>query len=72
LKLPADKSISHRAALLAAMGSEPARTRNFLNAADTNSTLAAVRRLGAHVEARANDLVVHGTSGRRRPWRGAM
>jgi 3-phosphoshikimate 1-carboxyvinyltransferase len=45
-----DKSISHRAALLAAMGDEPVRITGFLDAADTNSTLAAVEALGALVE----------------------
>jgi 3-phosphoshikimate 1-carboxyvinyltransferase len=47
---PADKSISHRAALLAAMGTGPVRIENYLHAADTDATLDAVRRLGAVVE----------------------
>ena len=34
---PPDKSISHRAALIAAMNDEPVRVRNYLDAADTNS-----------------------------------
>ncbi|HEX7289748.1 MAG TPA: 3-phosphoshikimate 1-carboxyvinyltransferase [Conexibacter sp.] len=50
LRVPADKSISHRAALFGAMSSGPVRVRNFLDAADTNSTLAAVQALGAGVE----------------------
>ena len=52
LRAPADKSISHRAALLGAMASEPVRIENYLHAADTNSTLAAVRALGSLVEVR--------------------
>ena len=44
LRVPADKSISHRAAIIGAMASEPVRIRNYLDAADTNSTLAAVAR----------------------------
>ena len=48
--VPADKSISHRAALIGAMASEPVRVRNYLDAADTRSTLAAVTQLGAIVE----------------------
>ncbi len=47
---PADKSISHRAALIGAMASEPVRIVNYLDAADTRSTLAAVGALGAIVE----------------------
>jgi 3-phosphoshikimate 1-carboxyvinyltransferase len=47
---PADKSISHRAALFAAMCDEPVAVRNYLDSADTMSTLDAVRSLGAGVE----------------------
>ena len=53
LASPADKSISHRAAIIGAMASEPVRIRDYLDAADTSSTLAAVRELGAIVEQRA-------------------
>ncbi|HEX8646130.1 MAG TPA: 3-phosphoshikimate 1-carboxyvinyltransferase [Thermoleophilaceae bacterium] len=47
---PADKSISHRAALFAAMSDEPVTIRNYLTAEDTLSTLDAIRALGAAVE----------------------
>jgi 3-phosphoshikimate 1-carboxyvinyltransferase len=47
---PADKSISHRAALFAAMCDEPVVVRNYLDSGDTMSTLDAVRSLGAGVE----------------------
>ncbi|HEX2071838.1 MAG TPA: 3-phosphoshikimate 1-carboxyvinyltransferase [Thermoleophilaceae bacterium] len=47
---PADKSISHRAALFGAMSDEPVAISNYLDAADTRSTLEAVLRLGAGVE----------------------
>jgi len=60
LRVPADKSISHRAAIIAAMASEPARVRNYLDAADTRSTLAAVTQLGAIVERRAEGLLIRG------------
>jgi 3-phosphoshikimate 1-carboxyvinyltransferase len=56
-----DKSLSHRAAILAAMGSEPVRVVNYLDAEDTNSTLGAVHALGALVERRNGDLVVRGS-----------
>jgi 3-phosphoshikimate 1-carboxyvinyltransferase len=58
---PPDKSISHRAAILGAMASEPVRIANFLAAADTASTLDAIRALGALVEERDDELVVRGT-----------
>jgi 3-phosphoshikimate 1-carboxyvinyltransferase len=61
LRAPADKSISHRAALLGAMSSEPVRIERYLHAADTDSTLNAVRALGALVEVHGDDLVVRGT-----------
>jgi 3-phosphoshikimate 1-carboxyvinyltransferase len=62
LRVPADKSISHRAALFGAMSSGPVRVRNYLHAADTDSTLAAVQRLGARVEPRGarGDFTLHG------------
>ena len=61
LRPPPDKSISHRAALLGAMASEPVRIERFLQAADTESTLAAVRALGALVEVRGEEVIVRGT-----------
>jgi 3-phosphoshikimate 1-carboxyvinyltransferase len=57
---PADKSISHRAAIIGAMASEPVRVVNYLDAADTRSTLAAVRRLGALVEHHDHELRIRG------------
>jgi 3-phosphoshikimate 1-carboxyvinyltransferase len=50
LRPPPDKSISHRAALIAAMGEGETAIEGYLDAADTRSTLAAVRALGATVE----------------------
>ena len=51
LRPPSDKSISHRAAILAAMGEGRTRVAAYLDSADTRSTLAAARALGARVEA---------------------
>jgi 3-phosphoshikimate 1-carboxyvinyltransferase len=61
LRAPADKSISHRAALLGAMAAEPVRIERYLHAADTDATLEAVRALGALVELRGEEIVVRGT-----------
>jgi 3-phosphoshikimate 1-carboxyvinyltransferase len=60
VRVPPDKSISHRAAIIAAMGSEPVRVRNYLDAEDTNSTLNAVRSLGVAVAVRDGELVIRG------------
>jgi 3-phosphoshikimate 1-carboxyvinyltransferase len=57
---PPDKSISHRAALLGAMASEPVRITGYLDAEDTNSTLAAVQALGALVDRTPAEIVVRG------------
>jgi len=47
IRPPADKSISHRAAILGAMAQTPVKVTNYLAAADTHSTLDAIRALGA-------------------------
>jgi 3-phosphoshikimate 1-carboxyvinyltransferase len=57
---PPDKSVSHRAALLGAMSSEPVHVTNFLEAADTRSSLDAVQALGALVDERDGDLIIRG------------
>jgi 3-phosphoshikimate 1-carboxyvinyltransferase len=55
LEPPPDKSISHRAALLAAMSDGRSEIAGYLRSADTGSTLRAVRALGASVEERGTD-----------------
>jgi 3-phosphoshikimate 1-carboxyvinyltransferase len=49
LRPPSDKSISHRAALIAAMGEGETVVEGYLDAADTRSTLEAVKSVGADV-----------------------
>jgi 3-phosphoshikimate 1-carboxyvinyltransferase len=61
LRAPPDKSISHRAALVGAMASEPVRVDNYLRAADTRATREAARALGALVEVHPGGIVVRGT-----------
>jgi 3-phosphoshikimate 1-carboxyvinyltransferase len=60
LRPPADKSISHRAALFGAMCDTPVSIRNYLYAEDTLSTLDALRALGAAVQVQQDELVVRG------------
>lgn len=60
LRPPPDKSISHRAAIVAAMAEGETTVRGYLDAADTNSTLAAVQALGAQVERDGEDLRIRG------------
>lgn len=50
ITVPGDKSISHRAVMFAALGNGSVRIENFLNAADTMSTVKIMQELGAKVE----------------------
>src|SRR5438270_2779080 len=50
LRLPGDKSISHRYAMLAAVTEGQSRFENFSSGADCASTLACVAALGCSVE----------------------
>ena len=58
--VPGDKSISHRALLLGAVADGETRIRGFGRSADTESTLAAIRALGAEVHD-AETVTVQGT-----------
>lgn len=49
VRVPGDKSISHRAVLFAAMSDGTCRLRGVLDSADVRSSIAAVRALGADV-----------------------
>ncbi len=58
---PADKSISHRAALFGAMSADPVRISNYLDSHDTAATLAAVLALGAAVDEHGpGDMTIRG------------
>ena len=50
IKVPADKSISHRAAMIASLCEEATVIKNYLRAADCMSTLECLRKLGARIE----------------------
>jgi 3-phosphoshikimate 1-carboxyvinyltransferase len=65
LRPPPDKSVSHRAALIAAMGDGETLIENYLEAADTQSTRIAMQLLGAKVirigsETSERELRIHG------------
>jgi 3-phosphoshikimate 1-carboxyvinyltransferase len=49
LKVPGDKAISHRYAIIAALASGPSRLSNYAPGADCHSTLACLRALGVSV-----------------------
>jgi 3-phosphoshikimate 1-carboxyvinyltransferase len=60
LRLPGDKSISHRYALLAAIAEGDTHIRNYSIGADCQSTLGAVAALGATVERDDAEIVIRG------------
>ncbi len=60
ISVPGDKSISHRAVLLAALAQGTSRVRGFLYGGDCEATLNAVQTLGVQVDRPApDDLVLH-------------
>ena len=61
VQIPGDKSISHRALMLAAIAEGESRIHGFLEGEDTRATAAVLARLGVHIEApAAGDRVVQG------------
>ena len=61
IEVPGDKSISHRAVLLAALSNGPCVIKGFLPSEDCLCTVAAMRALGVEIEtADDSTLVVHG------------
>ncbi|HKN67710.1 MAG TPA: 3-phosphoshikimate 1-carboxyvinyltransferase [Gemmatimonadaceae bacterium] len=60
LRVPGDKSISHRALMLAALGDGPSRITRILESADVHSTASVLRRLGAEIPALTPDITVQG------------
>jgi len=60
LRVPGDKSISHRSLILGALGSGTSRVRRILESADVHSTAAVLRALGADIPALSDDFVIRG------------
>jgi len=61
LRLPGDKSISHRAALIAALADGSSEISNFSTAADCASTLSCLRDLGISIEHKQDKVVFAGS-----------
>jgi 3-phosphoshikimate 1-carboxyvinyltransferase len=60
VRLPGDKSISHRYAMLASIAEGRSVLTNYSSGADCHSTLACLRSLGVPVEANGRDVTVEG------------
>src|SRR5438093_10125000 len=64
MRLPGDKSISHRYAMLAAIAEGTTRLENFSTGADCASTLACLRVLGVKWERDGSRVTIHGFGAR--------
>jgi 3-phosphoshikimate 1-carboxyvinyltransferase len=60
-RLPGDKSISHRAAIIASLAAGRSRLTNFSTSADCAQTLACLRQLGVRVERDERSVTIEGT-----------
>jgi 3-phosphoshikimate 1-carboxyvinyltransferase len=61
IRVPADKSISHRAVILGALGDGEMRVENYLDSATTWATLDCMRMLGAEIDQPSpGTLIIHG------------
>jgi 3-phosphoshikimate 1-carboxyvinyltransferase len=67
LRLPGDKSISHRYAMLAAIAEGTTRLENFSTGADCASTLACMQALGADVRRSENKVEIRGRGPKLQP-----
>src|SRR5512133_4107324 len=63
VRLPGDKSISHRYAMLAALAEGTSKFENFSSAADCASTLKCVRALGCKVDTDGSVVTIEGAAG---------
>jgi len=64
IRVPGDKSISHRALMLSALAQGASRITGILESADVHSTAAVLRGLGADVPSLGPSIVVHGRGSR--------
>jgi 3-phosphoshikimate 1-carboxyvinyltransferase len=69
LRLPGDKSISHRYAMLAGIAQGATRLENFSTGADCASTLACMQALGVDVQRDQNTVVIRGQGPKLQPPR---
>jgi 3-phosphoshikimate 1-carboxyvinyltransferase len=60
IRVPGDKAISHRYAILAALASGPSRLSNYAPGADCHSTLACLRALGVGITEDGTNVTVMG------------
>lgn len=64
LEMPGDKSISHRAAMIAALANGTSRIRNFSPSEDCAATLRCLEQLGVSIARKSDDVMVQGAGTR--------
>lgn len=64
IRVPGDKSISHRSLMFNGLGRGRARIEGLLDALDVQATATCMRRLGVHMARRGDAMVVEGAGGR--------
>ena len=71
IKVPGDKSISHRALILASLADDESRIRGILESEDVRSTAEVLRALGAQIPPLASEIRFKGSGlrGLRQPRR---
>jgi 3-phosphoshikimate 1-carboxyvinyltransferase len=60
ISVTGDKSISHRAAMIAAIANGTSQLRNYSTSADCAATLSCLEKLGVQIERNSRDIMVHG------------
>ncbi len=60
VKIPGDKSISHRAVMLGALAKGTTKITDFLQGADCLSTMECFRRMGIQIQNTSGEVLVHG------------
>ncbi len=62
LRVPSDKSISHRSIILTSLANGVSTVKNFLKAGDTLTTMKVYRQLGIKIEEKDDVIYVHGVN----------
>jgi 3-phosphoshikimate 1-carboxyvinyltransferase len=60
ISVPGDKSISHRAAMIAAIANGTSHIKNYSTSADCAATLSCLEKLGVRIERKDHEVIVHG------------
>ncbi|MCL5073409.1 MAG: 3-phosphoshikimate 1-carboxyvinyltransferase [Actinobacteria bacterium] len=60
IKIPGDKSISHRSAIIASLANDKIIIKNYLFSEDCIRTIEVLKMLGVEIEKFENNLVIHG------------